>query len=154
MLPFISTDTVLNLLSIKLTEEELGVLKYGLKHPIELRFINETNVLTTFDFIHRGMSKDLKDNRDAAEVKAKLFYLANSYVNSYKPTKNVLRKYGVLNKLRNNKDILIARPDKGNGVVIVYRWFYMSRMYDIVNDASKFLKLSSDFTLRREGKLQ
>ena len=30
----------------------------------------------------------------------------------------------------------------------------MSRMYDIVNDASKFLKLSSDPTLRREGKLQ
>ena len=30
----------------------------------------------------------------------------------------------------------------------------MSRMDDIVNDASKFLKLSSDPTLRREGKLQ
>ena len=27
-------------------------------------------------------------------------------------------------------------------------------MYDIVNDASKFLKLSSDLTLRRGGKLQ
>ena len=121
MLPFTSTDTVLNLLSIELTEEELGVLKYGLKHPIEPRFINKTNVLTKFDFIHRAMSKDLKDNRNAGEVKAKLSYLANSYVNSYKPTKNVLRKYGVLNKLRNNIDILITRPDKGNGVVIVDR---------------------------------
>ena len=30
----------------------------------------------------------------------------------------------------------------------------MSRMYDTVNDASKFLKLSSDPILRREGKLQ
>ena len=30
----------------------------------------------------------------------------------------------------------------------------MSRMYDIVNDVSKFLKLSSDPTLRSEGKLQ
>ena len=30
----------------------------------------------------------------------------------------------------------------------------MSKMYDIVNDASKFLKLSSDLTLRREGKFQ
>ena len=55
----------------------------------------------------------------------------------------------VLNKLRNNKDILITRPDKGNGAVIVDRL-----LYDIVNDASKFLKLSSDPTLRREGKLQ
>ena len=153
MLPFTSTDIVLNLFSMKLTEEELGVLKYGLKHPIEPRFINKTNVLTTFDFIHRAMSKDLKDNRDAGEVKDKLSYLANSYVNLYKPTKNLLRKYGILDKLQ-NKDILITRPDKGNGVVIVDRWLYMSRMYEIVNDASKFLKLSSDPTLRREGKLQ
>ena len=111
-------------------------------------------MLTTFDFIHRAMNKDLKYNRDAGEVKAKLSYLANSYVNLYKPTKNVLRKYKVLNKLRNNKDILITRPDKGNGVVILDRRFYMSNIYDIVNDESKFLKLSSDPTLGREGKLQ
>ena len=87
VLPFTPTETVLNLSSIKLTEEELGVLKYGLKHPIETRLINKTDVLTTFDFIHRAMNKDLKDNRDAGEVKTKLSYLANSYVNIYKPTK-------------------------------------------------------------------
>ena len=100
------------------------------------------------------MNKDLKDNRDKGEVKTKLSCLPNSYVNSYKPTKKVLRKYRVLNKLRNNKGILITRPDKGNGVVILDRQFYMSKIYDIVNDESKFLKLSSDPTLLREGKLQ
>ena len=81
VLPFTPTVTVLNLSSIKLTEEELGVLKYGLKHPIEHTFINKTDVLTTFDFILRAMNKDFKDNEDAGEVKAKLSYLANSYVN-------------------------------------------------------------------------
>ena len=141
MLPFTPTETVLNLSRIKLTEEELSVLKYGLEHPIEPRFINKTDALTTFDFIHTAMNKDLKDNRDASEVKAKLSYLANSYVNLYKPTKNVLRKYRVLNKLRNNKDILITTLDKGNGVIILDRRFYMSNIYDIVNDESKFLKL-------------
>ena len=91
--------------------------------------------------LHRAMKNALKDNRDASEVKAKLSYLANSYVNLYKPTKNVLRKYRVLNKLRNNKDILITTLDKGNGVIILDRRFYMSNIYDIVNDESKFLKL-------------
>ena len=146
MLPFTQTATVRNLSSIKLTEEELSVPKYGLKHPIDPRFFNKNDVLTLFDFLQRAMNKDLKDNRDAGEVKAKLSYLANSYVNLYKPTKNVLRKYKVLNKLRNNKDILITRPDKGNGVVILDRRFYMSKIYDIVNDESKFLKLSSVLT--------
>ena len=42
--------------------------------------------------------------------------------------------------------------DKRNGVVILDRWSYMSKIYDIVNDESKFLKLSSDPTLRRKDK--
>ena len=37
-------------------------------------------------------NRDFKDNRDTGELKAKSFSLANSYVNSYKPTKNVLQK--------------------------------------------------------------
>ena len=57
-------------------------------------------------------------------MKAKLCYLA-SYINLYKPTKNVLRKCKVLSNLRNNKDILITIPDKRNGDVIVDRWLYM-----------------------------
>ena len=117
---------VINLSSVKLTEKELVILKHGLKHPVEPKFINRTDVLTTFGFIHRALSKDLKDNRDAGEVKDKLSNLANSYVSSYKPTKNVLRKYRILNKFRNNKDILMMRPDKENGVSVVDRWLYMS----------------------------
>ena len=57
--------------------------------------------MTTFDFIRRAMKKDLKDNRDADETKAKLYYLANSYVNSYKPTKKVLMKCRVLKQITN-----------------------------------------------------
>ena len=68
------------------------------------------------------MSKDLNDNTDAGEVKTKLTYQTNLCVNSYKPTKIVLRKHRVSNKLRNNKDILITRPAKGNGVDIVDKW--------------------------------
>ena len=56
--------------------------------------------------------------------------------------------------MRNNKDILITGPDKGNGVVVLDRRFYMSKIYDIVNDESKFLKLSSDPKLGSVGKLR
>ena len=109
---------------------------------------------TIFDFIHRTMTKNLKDQKDTGEVKAKISYLANTYVNSYKPTKNALQKHKILKKLRNNNNILITKPDKGNGVIIVYRIYYMSSMYEIVNDSSKFLKLRSDPTICRENKLQ
>ena len=153
VLPFTSTDTVLNLSSSKLTDAENNMLRYGLRYSIEQKFINKTDVLSTFDFIRRTMSKDLKDQKNIGEVKTKISYLANTYVNSYKPTKNALRKHKTLNKLRNN-NILITKPDKRNGVVIVDRIFYMSTMYGIVNDTSKFLKLRSDPTIFRENKLQ
>ena len=67
------------------------------------------------------MSKDLKLEKDAGEVKAKMYYLANNYVNTYKPSKNTLCKHKIIKKLRNNKEILIAKPDKAYGVIIVNR---------------------------------
>ena len=81
VLPFTSTDTVLNLSSSKLFNEEINILRYGLKHFIEPNFINKTDILSTFDFIHQTMSKDLKDQKDTGEVKVKMSYLENTYVN-------------------------------------------------------------------------
>ena len=70
-------------------------------------------MLTTFDFIHWSMSKELKHENDTGEVEAKMSYLANNYVNTYKPSKNTLCEYKIIKKFRNNKDILITKPHKG-----------------------------------------
>ena len=61
--------------------------------------------------------------------------------------KNTLRKHKVLKKLRNNNNILITKQDKGSIVVIVDQIYYMSSMYEIADDASKFLKLRSDLSI-------
>ena len=71
------------------------------------------------------MSKDLKDQKDTGEVNAKILYLANTYVNSCKPTKNALRIHKILKKLRNNDNILVIKTDKGDGVVIIDRIYYI-----------------------------
>ena len=68
--------------------------------------------------------------------------------------KNTLRKHKVLKKLRNNNNILITKQDKGSIVVIVDQIYYMSSMYEIADDASKFLKLRSDLSICWENKLQ
>ena len=109
VLHFTPAETVLNLSGTRLSDDELKILKYGMKHSIEPLHINKTDVLTTFDFIHRSTSKDLKQENHAEEVKAKMTYLANNYVNTYKPSKNTLRKYKIIKILRNNKDILLTK---------------------------------------------
>ena len=58
------------------------------------------------------------------------------------------------NNNNNNKDIVILRPDKGNGVVIMDKITYKSKMYELLNDESKFKQLGSDSAKLRKGQLQ
>ena len=56
-----------------------------------------------------------------------------------------------------NTDIILARPDKGAGVVVLNRADYVSKMDAILEDTNKFLKLgdlSFDDTQKLENKLQ
>ena len=80
--------------------------------------------------------------------------MAHGYANSYKPTLHALKKHRIFKRLANNKDIVILRPDKGSGTVILNRDDYIKKLSDIISDTSKFKKLSADPTLLREGQLQ
>ena len=50
--------------------------------------------------------------------------------------------------------IVITKPDKGNGVVILDRKLYNNAIEEIISDTSKFEKLNEDPTLKREASLQ
>ena len=80
--------------------------------------------------------------------------MAKVYWSTYKPTKNTLKKHGILKRLRTNKDIVITRPDKGNGIVILDKTFYEEKILRLISDVNKFRKLNEDPTLTREGQLQ
>ena len=64
------------------------------------------------------------------------------------------RQHRVLQNLTKNKDIVITKLDKGNGVVILDRKLYNNAIEEIISDTSKFEKLSEDPTLKRETSLQ
>ena len=61
-----------------------------------------------------------------------------------------------LNELCRNKNIVIIRPDKGNGVVILNRVDYVNKVLTLLGDRSEFSKLDGDaleLCLKREIKL-
>ena len=62
----------------------------------------------------------------------------------------MLRQHGVLQILRKNKDIVIMKPDKGNGVVILDRKLYNNTIEETISDTSIFQKLNEDPTLKRK----
>ena len=63
-----------------------------------------------------------------------------------------------LKDLRLNHNIVITRPDKGNGVVILDREDYVAKMLTILNQEDKFVRLGdvvdNDNTLQQERALQ
>ena len=56
--------------------------------------------------------------------------------------------------LEKNKDIVITKPDKRNGVVILYQKLYDNVVQEIISDTSKFKKLNEDSTLKHEASLK
>ena len=59
-----------------------------------------------------------------------------------------------LRNLRKNKDIVITKPKKGNGVVILDQKLYDNAIQGIISDTSIFEKLNEDPTLIRQASLQ
>ena len=138
----------------KISLEEANILKYGLGNSIPPEGLSRTYVFVNFNLIHRYLTDKLKSRDDESSLRSDLSHLANSYYSNYQPARAALMKHGILKKLRNNKDIVILRPDKGNGVVIMDKITYESKMYELLNDESNFKELTSDPTKLHEGRLQ
>ncbi|XP_068734593.1 uncharacterized protein [Montipora capricornis] len=141
---------VVNISSYKLCDEELDILKFGLTFAIKPPHVSKSQVFTTFELLHDDLKRHLSDKTKANEVRNEIQHLATRYVNSFKPSMNDLKKHKILKRLKHNKDIIILRPDKGNGVVVLDKVVYNKAMVDLLRDNSKFKIMECDLTLRRE----
>ena len=107
------------------------------------------------------MSSNLKDGADSNLMKSDLTRMAQHYVSSYMPSKSSLKKHAILKKLKTRSELVITKPDKGNGVVIMNRTDYHLRMLEMIGDGTKFQKRDrfignarTDITIFRERQLQ
>ena len=118
---FTSNETITNLTQYELSLEESDLLKASLYFSIQPDKSRKSEIFTTFKKIHRSFINNLKSEETKNQIKAHLSYLANSYFYNYKSSPRILRQHHVLQNFRKNKDIVITKPDKGNGVVILDR---------------------------------
>ena len=151
---FTSNETITNFTQYELSQEESDLLKTGLYFSIQSDKIRKSEIFTTFEKIHRSFINNLKSEETKNQIKAHHSHLANPYFYNYKPSPRILRQHRVLRNLNKNKDIVITKPDKRNGVVILDRKLYDNAIQEIVSDTPKFEKLNEDSTLKREASLQ
>ena len=147
-------EVVTNLSTCKLSEDELELLKHGLDIALQPRSVNKTDVFASFEMLHRVLTKEVKNKEVRPELKTKISHLARNHYDTYKPSQASLKKHGILKKLRRNEGIIIVKPDKGNGVIILDRNTYHNSLLKLISDVSKFSRSRGDETVKREGSLQ
>ena len=149
---FTANETITNLTQYELSQEESDLLKAGLYFSIQPDKIRKCEIFATFEKIHRSFINNLKSEK--TQIKVHLSYLDNSYFCNYKSSSRILCQHRVLPIFRKNKDIIITKPDKRNGVIILDRKIYNNTIQEIISDTSKFEKLNEDPTLKRKVLLQ
>ena len=90
--------------------------------------------------IYQPISTTSGHNQDSVKTKLKGIALSG-YRSS--PNNSVFSKneYQILRRLQSDNTIAILKPDKGNGVAILNKTDYISKMTSILQDASKFTPL-------------
>ena len=145
-----------------ITDQEKEILSKGLNFSIPPNKLDYFAFLAPFETLHKKLIKeDLfeKSGYFPASVNAKLKDIAYSGYRSYSRPDFLFSKEDIklLQNLKNDNKIVIVKPDKGNGIVILDRNDYNKKMNDILQDNTKFQRLNDDpvkLTLQRENQLK
>ncbi|MGL4482492.1 MAG: reverse transcriptase domain-containing protein [Lactococcus garvieae] len=138
---------VTNLSSIDLDKAALEVLSLGPKFCCGKRSINQLDLEVQFENLF-SQTEDLKPSSEvlAEHFKSTLVNSCYQYLNapSNRTSFLTLEHKNAIRKLKQNKDIIISKPDKGTGLVIMNRTDYIQKMNNILNDDSKFRKMETE----------
>jgi len=99
----------------------------------------------------------IKEPLAKISVKLKMLNLYNRYISAFfKQRKHHHANRGkklqeAHNSLCNDNSIIVTKPDKGNGVVVLNRTDYVSKMEDILSDAGKFSLSSNNDNLQNHS---
>ena len=179
----VDQKVVTNLSKRVLSSVEIECLAHGLDYSLLPRrfddFSTAGNVEQFFHRVtdifqqHKKLMSELKEkdtviSNDIRILSTKEMTLASNLrtltdgfrfqANQYQKKQNTVdveqKKYHhILKHLKDDKSIIITRPDKGRGVVIMDKNDYISKMNTILKDSKKFECLFDDPTIKRQSSL-
>ena len=143
---------VFNLSQLELSRLQQELLSRGPRFGIPPTYVAKEEIFSEFE-LYFGRLRPLVPDRESPggkdkedKLKAKLTSLAHEYAEVEQDRlKFPLGKehLAALHELRANKYIVITRPDKGTGTVVMDRDDYIAKMMTILEDRSKFQCLGS-----------
>ena len=144
------SKVIFNLSSKQLSSREKFLLSFGLDFCLPIFKPNYFRYFLAFEsFIIRLKSLSLMRNCNFNDVVRNVKTIACKYYHGFKSSKvfsPIFTKgdFDILKKLGRCKDIVICKPDKGRGVVLMDKNDYVNKMNVILNDHTKFTRCSND----------
>ena len=137
-----SLNVIFNQSSHVLSPLEEEGLRNGLKFILSPNKVDEVDLYARLESLVGTIYYREKNPPQLANIASEMGREAQNAIerfNHSKPTPNIRKSVlQALKGLANNKDLVINKPDKGNGVVIMDRTDYVSKVMDILGDPQKF----------------
>ena len=114
-------------------------MKLYIRFRIPPKAISKEEILTEFEIYYNQVDLLLKPTESGKRevFRSKMTSIAHEYAN-IKLEREIFplgkEHFAAIRELRNNKEIVITRPDKGAGVVLLDHAEYIAKMMEILDD--------------------
>ena len=136
------------------------MLSHGLNFGLPPRYFCKEEIFAEFESLWAQLLQhSVSSVKQRTALKARLADLAHLYCDSTIDSRDfTMHKecFRAINRLRKNDDIIITKPDKGSGVVLLNKSDYVVKMNEMFDDQYKFKRLgpvsSNDSTASIESR--
>ena len=140
---------IFNLSKIKLTNDQETALSLGLDFCFCPTALNYNSYFLSMENLFKRLSQCniYNTSLDAPNLfRTEFKSLAFQTYYRFKPRPSPFQKEMIqaLRQLKLNKEIIVTKPDKGSGTVILDRSDYTMKMFEIINDPDNFKTLQVD----------
>ena len=140
-----TTRHVLNLSDYVLSDTESFLLSHGLNFELPPRHLSQEEIFAEFEslwaqLLHHSASSVKQRIALKARLADHVHLYCDSTIDSCDFTMHKER-FRSINSLRKNNDIIVTKPDKGYGVVLLNKSDYVDKMNKILDNQSKFKRL-------------
>ena len=136
-----------NLFSVSVSNDAMEVLSLGITFCDKQYKCNRLELETQFEML-APQTHDLIPSTqvNAEDFKSTLVDSCFQYQRQYKHSRSILkqRHRNALKELKTNRSIILSKPDKGSGIVILNKSDYVSKVESCLSDRTKFQSLSTN----------
>ena len=160
--PITPEKVLFNYSDVDLSQREKFILSLGLDFSLPVFDLDHNKYFLKFEKFAYQIKNLSTQSTDFSTVKSFIKQVAYKYFYKFNPYK-IFHPFfhkedmKIIKKLSKNKSLIICKPDKGRGIVLLNKNDYIQKMTDIINDRSKFKLINEDelkLTIKLEDKIR